>query len=84
MGWKKEQEGVWFDADLFTEKTAFEQFDKIQDTDQRGFPYTKYVYQGREYYDVVYLGLFKNDEMPHIASEYMDYLVKAKQNNKDD
>lgn len=39
MGWDKEKEGVWFDADSYSEEEAKAQFKEFKGTTQRGYPY---------------------------------------------
>jgi hypothetical protein len=64
IGWDKEQEGVWFDADYYTREEAEAEFKPYHDITQRGYPYTGYEYDGQRYHDYTYLGLYEDDEMP--------------------
>ena len=78
MGWKKEQEGVWFDSETFTKEEAWDQFQRFEETTQKGYPYTAYEYDGQKYHDVHYLGEFEDDDLPHNNAEYVDKLIQRK------
>lgn len=78
IGWKKEKEGVYFDSDHFTEEEAKAEFKPYQGTTQKGYPYTGYEYDGQKYHDVIYLGQFEDEEMPHSDTELMDIISKRK------
>lgn len=75
LGWEREQEGVWFDADLYTREEAEAEFKPYQGVTQRGFPYTGYEYDGQKYHDFYYLGEYENDKMPKSNDEYIDSLL---------
>lgn len=64
LGWDKEKEGVWFDADDYTKEEAEAEFKPYQGVTQRGYDYTGYEYDGERYHDYTYLGVFEDDEMP--------------------
>lgn len=69
IGWSKEQEGVFFDTEDYTEEEAKAQFQPYQGVTQRGYDYTGYEYDGQKYHDVTYLGEFEDDELPKNDSE---------------
>lgn len=64
LGWAKEQEAIWFDADEYTEEEAKEQIKTYQGVTQRGYDYTGYEFDGQQYHDVTYLGEFEDDNLP--------------------
>ena len=64
LGWEQERDGVWFDADLYSEEEARAQFKPYEGVTQRGYPYTGYEFDGEKYHDFRYLGLFEDDAMP--------------------
>ncbi|MDD7637060.1 MAG: hypothetical protein PUJ55_08990 [Clostridiales bacterium] len=78
LGWDKEQEGVWFDSDHYSEEEAHAEFKPYHGTTQRGYDYTGYEYDGQKYHDVTYLGEFEDDELPHNNSELIDIIPKRK------
>ena len=65
LGWEKEKEGIWFDANSYTADEALAEFKSYQGITQRGYPYTGYEYDGIKYHDVSYLGVFEDDNIPH-------------------
>ncbi len=75
MGWKREQEGIWFDSSDFTKEEAKAEFKRFQGTTDRGYPYTGYEYAGKRYHDVHYLGEYEDDKMPRNNWEYIDSLL---------
>ena len=79
LGWEKEKEGIWFDADKFTEEEARAQFKEYEGTTQRGDLYTGYEYDGDKFYRVTYLGQYEDDEMPKNDAEWRNSML-----NKDD
>lgn len=64
LGWKKEQEGIWFDSSAYTKEKAVAEFKPYEGTTQRGYSYTGYEYDGQKYHDVTYLGEFPENHMP--------------------
>lgn len=64
IGWGNKQDAIWFDTDKYSLDEAWAQFNKYQATNQRGYPYTGYEYDGKKYHDVTYIGEFENDKMP--------------------
>ena len=76
MGWAEEREGIWFDADKYSEEEAKAEFKEFQGTSQKGHPYTGYEFSGQKYYEVTYLGEFEDDEVPHNDGELIDVLLK--------
>lgn len=67
QGWDKTAEGIWFDADDYTEEEAKAQFQEVQKESFKNdhwVTYTAYDYQGELFYDVQYLGVFDEDNMP--------------------
>ena len=78
QGYSGETEVVWFDADHYSKEEAEEQFVEFEDYTQNGYPYKGYEYQGERLYEVFYMGLFEDDEMPHNTEEYVDWLIKQK------
>lgn len=79
LGWEKEKEGIWFDADTFTEEEARAQFKEYEGTTQRGDSYTGYEYDDDKFYRVTYLGQYEDDEMPKNDAEWWKSML-----NKDD
>ena len=75
IGWDKEQEGVWFDANAFTKEEAEAQFKPYDGRTQRGYPYTGYEFGGKRYHKVDYLGEYEDDKMPRNNWEYIDSLL---------
>lgn len=78
MGWKGEKEGVWFNSDDYSKEEAEAEFKPFQGTTERGYPYTGYERDGQKYHDVTYLGEFKDDELPHSDTEYVDTILGKK------
>ena len=76
LGWKKEQEGIWFDAEDYTAEEARAEFKPYEGTTQRGYPYTGYEYDGQKYHDITYLGEFEDDELPQNDAELLDIICK--------
>ncbi|MHA2788797.1 hypothetical protein ACXZ66_06575 [Corynebacterium sp. S7] len=76
LGWEKEKEGIWFDADEYTEEEAKAQFEEYEGTTQRGDSYAGYEYGGDKFYRVTYLGLYEDDEMPRNDAEWWQSLLK--------
>lgn len=76
LGWEKEKETIWFDADQYTVEEAKKEFKPFEGTTQRGYPYTGYEYDGQRYHDITYLGEFEDEEMPHNNIELLDILMK--------
>ncbi len=74
MGFEKKQEGIYFDADNYSQKEADEQFKRYRGVNSRGYGYTGFEFDGQKYHDVAYLGLFEDDKLPHNNNELMDYL----------
>ena len=83
LGWERQQDGIWFDADDFTEEEARSQFCSYEGTTQRGYSYTGYEYNGVKYHDITYLGQFEDDELPKNDLEYMDILIRRSKNKED-
>ena len=75
LGWDREQEGVWFDAEKYTKEEAEAQFKPYQGTTKDGYPYTGYEYDGQKYHDYLYLGVYEDDKMPRNNDEYIDSLL---------
>jgi hypothetical protein len=82
LGWKKEQEGVWFDSDHYTKEEAESEFKPYEGVTQRGYSYTGYERDGQKYHDVTYLGEFEDDDLPHNNMEFLDKLVKRLKKDK--
>ena len=78
MGWSKEQEGVWFDANHYTKDQAAAQFKPFKAISQKGYPYTGYEYDGQKYHDVTYLGAFANNKMPKNNTDFISSLLKKR------
>lgn len=64
IGYPKSQDGVWFDAAMYTLKEAIAMFRPYRATTQKGYPYTGYEYDGVKYHDFMYLGEFEDDSLP--------------------
>lgn len=80
LGWKKEQEGVWFDSNEYSKEEAEAQFKPYKGTTERGYDYTGYEYDGQAYHDYTYLGEFDDDNLPKNDIDLLDALIKR--NNK--
>ena len=78
IGWKGEQEGIWFDSALYTKEEAVAEFKPYQGTTQRGYPYTGYEYDGEKYHDFMYVGEFEDDKMPHNNMDIIDFILAEK------
>ena len=76
LGWDREKEGVWFDADQYSAEEARAEFKPYQSVSQKGFPYTGYEFDGQKYHDVAYLGEFEDDKMPRNDSELLREVLK--------
>lgn len=72
LGWKEEQEGIWFDSDKYAKEEAKAQFKSFNGITQQGYNYTGYEYDGQKYYRVDYLGEFEEDSLPKNNREYLD------------
>ena len=77
LGWDKNKEGVWFDADEYTKEEAIAQFKPYEGTTQRGYPYTGYEYDGQRYHDVTYLGEFEDDKLPKSDGELLTMILQG-------
>ena len=75
LGWDEQQDGIWFDSDLYTKEEAEAQIKPYNGTTQRGYPYTGYEFDGERYHHYTYLGEFEDDKMPRNDQEYFDYLM---------
>lgn len=75
IGWKKEQEGVWFDADKYSKEEAEAEFKPYEGITQRGYSYIGYEYDGQKYHDYLYLGEYEDDEMPKDNNEFIESLL---------
>lgn len=64
IGWAHEQEGIWFDADVYSMEEAKAQFKPYEGITQRGYSYVGYEYDGEKYHDVTYIGTFEDDSLP--------------------
>ena len=67
MGWDKEADGVWFDAEAYSKEEAEAQFNPTQKEalkNDHWVPYTAYEYDGETYHDIQYKGIFDEDDMP--------------------
>lgn len=66
QGWDKRIEGIWFDADDYTEDEARAEFVEVEkDTEKNNnnYSYIAYEYEGELFYEVHYMGLFDEDNM---------------------
>lgn len=75
LGWKEEEEGVWFDASKFTKKQAEAQFKPYKGITDRGYPYTGYEFDGQKYHDYKYIGKFEDDKLPKNDNDIFNYLL---------
>lgn len=75
LGWKKGQEGIWFDSEYYTEEEAIEEIKTYEGITQRGFPYTGYEFDGQKYHDVTYLGEYEDDDLPMNDTDVMRHLA---------
>ena len=67
QGWDSRKEGIWFDADDYSEEEATAQFQRVEKETLKNnhwVIYTAYEYQGELFHDVQYLGVFDEDSMP--------------------
>ena len=67
MGWDMEEDGIWFDAEMYSKEEAEEQFIPVEKMTQKNghwFLYTAYEYDGILYHHYQYMGLFEDDDMP--------------------
>ena len=67
QGWDRRTEGVWFDADCYSEEEAKAQFVEVERSTLKNddyYPYKAYEYQGELFYEVEYMGVFDENEMP--------------------
>lgn len=62
--WNEEYEGIWFDSSLYTREEAESEMKGFIRYDDDGNMYDCYIYDGREYSEIEYLGEFEDDEMP--------------------
>ena len=76
LGWEKEKEAIWFDADQVSLDEAKAEFKPYEGVTQRGYSYTGYEYEGQKYHDVSYLGQYEDDKMPHNIFEVVSLRVK--------
>lgn len=65
------EDGIWFDSNQYTLESAKAQFKHFKKKDQNGFSYTGYVYEGIEYRNYIYLGLYEDNKMPTNNEEYL-------------
>ena len=75
LGWDSEKEGIWFDADEYTEEEAKAEIKTYNGITQKGYPYTGYEFDGQKYHDVTYLVEYEDDEMPRNDQEYIESLL---------
>lgn len=67
MGWAKERDCIWFDADYYTQEEAEAQFVPVNmwvEKNGHDVPFTAYEYDGVTYHHFYYLGLYDEDNMP--------------------
>lgn len=82
FGFDKEKEGIWFDADHYSEEEAKDKFEPITKTtlkNNHNVDYTAYRFKdtGEEFYDVKYLGKFEDDDMPHNDKDLLGSILGA-------
>lgn len=69
MGYDEEEVGIWFDADVYSERDAKSQFhERYGETKKSNgeyYPFTYFEYEGEKFFDVEYVGLFDEDNLPH-------------------
>lgn len=75
LGWDEEEEGITFDADVYSEEEVKSAFEEYEGTTMDGYPYIGYEYDGERFHDVTYLGVFEDDEVPHNDDELMEALA---------
>lgn len=67
-GWDQKKDVIWFDADQYSQDEAESQFEEKEGQTEKAnglmYPYKYYEYDGVEYHDYYYKGLFEDDEMP--------------------
>ena len=64
IGWKQEEDIIWFDADVYSREEAEAQLEPYQGHTFDGWPYTGYRFDGVDYHHYEYLGNLEDDEMP--------------------
>lgn len=67
LGWEKEKEGVWFDADKYTVEEARAQFEPHHREvlkNNHWVDSTEYRFDGQTYHKVSYVGTFEDDNLP--------------------
>ena len=73
MGWEKEQDVVWFDANQYSMEEAEAQFRPVQKTTMKNnhcFPYTAYEYDGVLYHHYRYMGYCDEKDLPRNRDEW--------------
>ena len=73
IGWKEEQEIVYFDSTYYTKEEAESQFVPYEGITERGYPYTGFKFDGQKYHHFKYIGEFEDDNMPHSIDDIWDY-----------
>ena len=73
IGWKEEQEIVYFDSTYYTKEEAESQFVPYEGITERGYPYTGFEFDGQKYHHFKYIGEFEDDNMPHSIDDICDY-----------
>ena len=82
LGWSNEREVICFDSDEYTASEAKALFKEYRGVTQKGYPYTGYEYNGERFYEVNYLGEFKNAEVPKNDENFFELLLeRARSNN---
>ena len=75
IGWDRETEGVWFDADQYTKEEAEAQFVPYNGVTKRGYGYTGYEYDGQKYHDIYYAGCYPDDKLPKDDFDMIDHIL---------
>lgn len=82
FGFDKKKEGIWFDADEYSEeevKSKFEPIKKSALKNNHNVDYTAYRFKdtGEEFYKADYLGKFEDDKMPHNDGELFNSIFNV-------
>lgn len=68
QGWDRKQEIIWFDTAMYTEDEAKAQFEEVEKVKSLGnghcATYIAYEYEGELFYEIEYLGVFDEDNLP--------------------
>lgn len=75
LGWKKDEDIVWFDTKDYTKEEAASQFKPFAGLTQKGYPYTGYEFGGEKYHHFSYVGTCEDNKMPKTLSDILDLIL---------